>query len=752
MSAQPLSHPAHLCLVLLLLVGAMTARAADPSSATYAGSQSCVTCHPVESERWRGSYHDRAMTEATEATVLGDFNDLTFTAQGVTSRFFRRDGRYLVRTDGPDGQLHDYPIRYTFGWWPLQQYLIEFPGGRLQSLGIAWDSRAREAGGQRWYHLYPHERVDSSSRLHWTGRDQNWNYQCAECHSTNLKKGYDLATDRFRTTWSELNVACEACHGPASRHIEQARSATWDASKGLVVDLADRDGAVWTHDDQTGLPRRSVPRAQHTQIEVCARCHARRGLLNETYRHGRPLGDTHRLALLDAELYHPDGQIKDEVFDYGSFIQSRMYAKGVTCTDCHDAHSLKLKAPGNLVCAQCHQPERYDAATHHHHPPGSTGASCVACHMPQQRYMVVDERADHSLRIPRTDLTLKIGSPNACNACHTEKTPEWAAEATRQWYGEATSQRPHYGEALHAGRTGAPDAGPRLVALAADASQPAIARATALDLLHEFPDPDYLLTVQRLLKDSDALVRAAAVRFLETTDPNTLLEFGMPLLDDPILAVRTEAARTLAPLVRFTLTEAEKNRLEAGLSAYRASQLVNAERPESHLNLGLLETARQNSTAAEQAYRTALRLDPHFGPAYVNLADLDRAWGRDAEGEQVLREGLAALPDDASLHHALGLLLIRKQDLLGAVASLARAAQLAPDNPRYAYAQALAVQRAGDLPQALALLDAAHQRHPADRDILAALVSFNRESGNQEAALEYARLLQQGTRDSSHYR
>ncbi|MBK1717745.1 tetratricopeptide repeat protein [Thiocystis violacea] len=743
-------------LVSLAFSGAAIAGAGSPRPADYAGSQSCATCHPAEFERWRGSHHDLAITEVTEATVLGDFRDAEFTAHGVTSRFFRRDGAYLVRTDGPDGRLRDYEIRYTFGWWPLQQYLIEFPGGRFQSLGIAWDSRAAEEGGQRWFHLYPDERVDHGHRLHWTGRDQNWNYQCAECHATNLKKGYDLATDSYDTTWSEIDVACEACHGPASRHVEQAGAATadrppaWDAGKGLVVDLADRDGGVWTVDAKTGLPARSVPRERHTQVDVCARCHSRRGQINEIYEHGRPLGDSHRLALLDAELYYPDGQIQGEVYDYGSFIQSRMYAKGVTCTDCHDAHSLKPKAPGNLVCAQCHAADRYDVETHHHHAPGSAGASCVACHMPQRHYMVIDERADHSLRVPRPDLTLKIGTPNACNACHADQTAQWAAEAARQWYGEATSQRPHYGEALHAGRVGAPEAGPGLIALAADASQPGIARATALDLLRDFPDPSHLLSLRRLLVDGDPLVRGAAVRYLDVTDPKTRLDLGFPRLKDPILAVRAEAAQTLAPLVAWPLSDEQRQGLEGALREYRDTQLANAERPESHLNIGLVETAARDPQAAERAYRTALRLDPRFGPAYVNLADLYRSLGRDPEGEPVLREGLAVLPDEASLHQALGLWLIRNGDRAKAVESLTRAAELAPESARYAYVRALAVRGAGDLPQALRILRAALERHPDDRDILVALVTFNQEAGDQEAASEYARRLKRPSAGSEN--
>jgi tetratricopeptide (TPR) repeat protein len=731
----------------VLLGGTVIAVGQEAPMPSYVGSPSCVACHQVQAERWRGSYHDLAMAEATEAMVLGDFRDAELSAHGVTSRFYRKDGKFFVRTDGPDGGLKDYAIRYTFGWWPLQQYLIEFPGGRLQALGIAWDSRAKEQGGQRWFHLYPNERMDHANRLHWTARDQNWNYQCAECHSTNLRKGYDLATDSFKTTWAEIDVACEACHGPGSRHVAQAQAAAagsasaWSADKGLVVDLADRDGGVWTIDEKTGLPRRSVPREKRTQLEVCARCHSRRGQISERYEHGRPLGDTHRLALLDAELYHADGQIKDEVYEIGSFLQSRMHENGVVCSDCHDAHSLKLKAPGNLVCAQCHLAAKYEVESHHHHAPGSAGAACTGCHMPQQLYMVVDERADHSLRVPRPDLSLKLGSPNACNACHKDKPVQWAADAARQWYGEAAAQRPHFGEALYAGRTGAPGAGGRLVALAADPTQPAIARATAVDLLQDFHEPTHLLTIRRLLKDGDPLVRASAVRYLEVTDAKTLLDLGLPLLADPVLAVRTEAARTLAPLMRLGLPAAQQKSLAAALDEYRATQRAIAELPEAHLNLGLLEVALGDAKAAETAYRTALRLDRRFAPGYVNLADLHRALGQDAAGEAVLRDGLAAVPDDASLHHALGLLEVRKKEMAKAVESLARAAQLAPDNARYAYVHALAVQGTGDAAQAITLLDAALTRHPNDRDILAALVLYHQQSGNADAAGEYARRL-----------
>ena len=742
-----------------LLIGALMSLPAPqvavaddtPDSPEYVGSQVCGDCHQAQFQSWRGSHHDLAMAEASDRSVLGDFNDVEFTAHGVTSRFYRKDEGFWVRTDGPDGKLTDYRIAYTFGWTPLQQYLIEFPRGRLQALGIAWDTRPADQGGQRWFHLYPNEQgMDYRNPLHWTGREQTWNYQCAACHSTRLRKGYQPADDSYDTTWAEINVGCEACHGPGSVHAAQAKQAAagdtgaWDAKKGLAVDLAERDGGTWGIDPESGLPQRSVARSEHTQIAVCAPCHSRRGQIHEGDLPGRPLSDGYRLSLLEDRLYFADGQIKDEVFVHGSFLQSRMYAKGVTCSDCHDMHSLHLKQPGNGVCAQCHPAARYDTPAHHHHPSeADSGTSCVDCHMPQRLYMVVDARADHGIRVPRPDLTLKIGTPNACNQCHTDKSAAWSAAAVTDWYGPTRAPQPHFGEALHAAWSDAPDADRRLAALAADTDQPAIARATAIDLLATDPRPVHALLMPRLSTDSDPLIRAAVGRYLEQMPPDSALRIGLDLLGDPIRLVRIDTARALAPLVRLEANvpgrpSPLRAALDPALDEYRAAQLVNADRPEAQLNLGVLASLLGDSDTAEKHDLRALELDAGFVPGYVNLADLYRAMGRDDAGRSVLETGLRAAPDSADLHHALGLLEVRAGQLGAAVPELARAAELAPDNARYAYAYALAEQAHGEVDAAIQTLDRALERHPGNRDIGLALISINAEAGHRDAAIEHA--------------
>jgi len=718
-------------------------------AATFVGSTVCADCHAKAAESWRGSHHDLAMAEATDETVLGDFNDREVTFNGVTSRFYRKGKQFFVHTDGADGKPGEYRISYTFGWHPLQQYLVEFPQGRLQSLGIAWDSRSETQGGQRWFHLYPGENMDYRHPQHWTSRDQTWNYQCAECHSTNLQKNYDLSSDAYHTTWSEIDVACEACHGPGSEHLDWAKQAAQDpakrnaADKHLAVDLSDRDGGLWEVDGETGKPRRSKQRTSHTQIEMCARCHSRRGTIWPEYVDGKPFGDGHRLALLEENLYFPDGQIKDEVYVYGSFLQSRMYQAGVTCSDCHDAHSLKLRAEGNSLCTRCHQSKQYDRPEHHHHESNTPGAACTACHMPQRTYMVVDERADHSLRIPRPDLSGALGVPNACNGCHAEQTSSWAAQAVAAWYPNSEHRKPHFGETLYAASVDAAKAAPALLSLAADSSQPGIARATALDRLAPLAQEAHRFTLTRLLADGDPLVRAAAVRFLAAFDITTRVDLGWPLLEDRVRSVRLEAASLLAELMPHRLPDKFREQLSAAIREYTQSQLTNAERPASHLNLGLLAVAMGEYPGAEQAYRTALRLDAVFVPGYVNLADLLRRQGRDGEGESLLDAGIQAVGEHADLSHAMGLVLVRQQRLKDALPYLRKASMLAPDRPRYAYVYAVALQGIGDRPQALKTLADVNDRHPGRREILSLLIELNREQGEGDKVLRYTAEMEQ---------
>jgi tetratricopeptide (TPR) repeat protein len=716
---------------------------------TYVGGAACIDCHREESERWRGSHHDLAMAEASTDNVLGDFEAAALEHRGESFGFQRRDGRFLVRTAGAGGAPADFEVAFTFGVDPLQQYLVRLPGGRLQALAAAWDTRPAADGGQRWFHLQPDESVPPGDVLHWTGLAGSWNAMCAECHSTNVSKVYRPQEDTYETTWSELDVSCEACHGPGSAHVAWAEEKEQGGPDipgfALVVQTPKYDAAAWVFPPEASIAQRMPLREPHAEIDTCAPCHSRRAAIHGSYEHGRPLLDTHRLALLEEGLYHSDGQILDEVYVYGSFLQSRMYAWGVTCSDCHDSHSLALRASGNALCAQCHLPTHYDDPSHHHHPVESTGASCVACHMLARTYMVVDVRHDHSFRIPRPALGMKIAAPDTCSDCHADRSRQWSADAVEEWYGSGQGLgrvfEPHYGEALHAGRRRAPGAARALASLSRDAAQPAIARATALELLGRQLDRGSVSSVLAGVRDPSALVRMAAVGAAEALPPRDRWRALVPLLRDPVRVVRIETGRALAPLRGQIGATQTGIALNEALEEYRAAQSINADRPEAHVNLGLLHTQLAELAAAEDAYETAIRIWPFFVPAYANLADLHRMRNRDDEGERVLREAIARVPDAAPLHHALGLLLVRRQRSDEALTELGLAAEIAPENSRYAYVYGIALHSAGKGRLALAALEASHRSHPGDTDLLVALATLHRDDGELDTALRYARKL-----------
>jgi len=713
----------------------------EPAAPQYVGLAACGECHVAEMAAWTGSHHDLAMAPADEITVLGDFNDVTFEHGGVESRFFRRDRRFMVHTDGPDGQLAEFELKWTFGWDPLQQYLVEFPDGRLQALGIAWDTRAPEAGGQRWFHVYGDEVIPAGDELHWTMPAQNWNYMCADCHSTGYEKNYAPESDTFASAWSDVDVACEACHGPGSVHVARAREARLAEGHGFPLSFTQPERRRVLREGATTVSILGGGEGA-MQVEACGRCHARRAPLAADYRHGAPLLDSYLPALLSESLYFADGQILDEVFEYGSFRQSKMYQAGVVCTDCHEPHSLQLRADGDAVCAQCHLPAHYDAASHSHHEPGPGAPGCIDCHMPARNYMVVDPRRDHSFRVPRPDLSVELGVTNACASCHADHPDEWSAAAVHGWLGRDAQGLQDFAQAFAAGRAGKIEAADPLRGIAGNWEQPAIVRATALELLQGYPGPETLELAARSLEDPDPAVRGAALGLLGAMPMEQRRARVEGRWSDPVLAVRIEAARMLAGLDPRGLDEVARRQFATALEEYIAVQNASLDRPASRLNLGNLYSQGGDAGLAERQYRAALALDPFFEPAYVNLADLLFRVGEESAAGEVLADGLGVLPDSALLNHAVGLHQVRLADTTAALASLARAVELAPQNTRLSYVYAVALTEQGRSEEAITLLERAHDTREADQDVLHALVGIHLQSGNIEAASTYLRKLQ----------
>lgn len=832
----------------------------DSVSVTYVGRESCYRCHEQECRLWEGSDHDLAMDVATSETVLGNFDDCTFTHiafsdvwrfsdeelrkilsrlddetlavalqpyevahtpetfypytppsgdrsrqrilevlpeerrsaverlvtwkktfarpcditdahrklgdaardliqsgqienpdWAVTSRFFRRNGKFYVLTDDRDGTPREFQVDYVFGVYPLQQYLVTFPDGRVQCLPLAWDVKSR-----RWFHLYPSDPIPAQDPLHWTRALQNWNYMCADCHTTNLQKNYDVTTNTYRTEWSEIDVSCEACHGPASLHVQ----------------LADSWSLFWDRKRGNGLVSFSPQKCDNkTVVDSCAPCHARRRPIASPFPPGEAFLNYYVPELLDGNLYYPDGQILDEDYEYASFLQSLMYRKGVRCADCHDPHTARVKFAekakvgevrqpyaDNKLCGQCHLPSKYDTVQHHHHPDSTKpGTHCVECHMPETTYMVVDARRDHSLRIPRPDLTVSLGIPNACNLCHQDpekgETPEWAVEWVNKWYGPR-KEPSHFAYAFEKGRRLDSSGVVELLAVARRQDLSAIVRASAVLLLANYGSEAARGAVFAAARDPEPLVRLAAARALQNV---AIREDDVPrvqhLLSDPIRAVRVESVPWALNLPPQALSGSAMKALQSAIEEYRTSQLLVSDQPGAHMNLailaeflgdfqeqeqkyldalridplflparnnlGMIYARTQRFAEAEEQYRRALKINPDFVPVRDNLARLYYQMGRFDEAEREFRTILSKYPDRGDIHFALGLLLAELPTRLSdAIEELREAARLLPNESRVLYNTAVALQKAGRASESAEYYEKAYRLGNPSADLL----------------------------------
>lgn len=591
---------------------------------------------------WEGSHHAKAWTAPTAENVLGDFDDATFEHHGIITRFFRDGETFMIETDGPTGAMTAYPVHSVVGVAPLQQYLLETEPGRLQSFDVVWDTEKK-----LWYHLYPDQQIYADDGLHWTGPYKNYNARCAECHATDFAKNYTPTTRSYASTQSEIGVGCEACHGPGEAHVAWAQ--------GVPDALSD-----WPLLGNRGLTV-EVSVGGETALQQCAGCHARR----EPFEDGNPLPgtgfhDAYRLSTLREGMYHADGQILEEVYVYGSFLQSKMYRAGVTCANCHTPHSATLRDEGNGLCTQCHAPEghpdfptlelkSYDASSHHFHEAGTEAATCKSCHMIERDYMVVDGRRDHSFRIPRPDLSVEAGGPDACTDCHTDKTSSWAAAAIERWYPDSPNRGPHFGQVLATGREDLTAAAGDLTRLALDPEQAGIVRATALYMLAREPSPDLASQLATTLSDTDPLVRAYAVAVQRGAPAPIRVERLAGLLADPVRSVRMNAAREFLTLSSLVESPDLQTALSAAMRDWQASLMAKADYPETQLTIaGVAMTTRRPSVALK-AFEEAVALDPQREEAWIMIVRLNAALGNDAAARQALETASGLLPDSVAL-------------------------------------------------------------------------------------------------------
>ncbi len=669
----------------------------------YVGSEKCKSCHEQEYADWKGSDHDKAMMIASDSTVLANF-DTTFVSSGVTSRFYKKEGGFFVNTEGPGGEYGDFKIVYTFGIRPLQQYIVEFPKGRYQCLRTAWDTEKN-----KWFDLYPDMKVVHDEWIYWTQGGLNWNTMCSDCHSTLVKKNYDPVRESYHTTYAIINVSCEACHGPGKEHVGITSSEEYKQNPESFTDI----GKLY-------MKKYAMP---NKLVDDCARCHSLRTQFTEFYDYSGEFMDHYAPDWLRDEVYFGDGQILGEVYVYGSFIQSKMHSKYITCTNCHNIHSLTLKfsLEDNQLCLQCHEPPKYNTEKHHFHKQGTEESLCISCHMPGRYYMGNDFRRDHSFRVPRPDLSVKYGVPNTCNTtgCHDDKTAEWASDAIVKWYGPDRAK--HFSEALAFGRTRDPQSIPALIELAADTTQPGIARASAVMYLRETSNLAAFNTITKLLKDSDPIVRYYSARSIDMLVPQEKAKFLAPLLSDKVRSVRISAVGSMIDVPKNLLNLKEKANYDSAFKEYWTGLQVRADFPGGQMELARYYERTGNIPMAEKAYLKAIALDSHFNPARLNLASIYYSQKRFDEAEVLFKKIIEQEPEFGQAYYSVGLLLAEQNKMQEALEYLKTASEKMNFNDRVFYNYGLVLQKLGRDKEAESVFKKGLEINPGSEAILYAM-------------------------------
>lgn len=651
----------------------------------------CIACHVEQVNSWQQSDHAKAMAIADKNTVLADFNNVSVEHYGQKAFFFLKGSQYQV-TITYDKNSDTYPIIYTFGHFPLQQYLVETEQGKLQVLPFAWDSRAKIEGGQRWYHNYSHEEIRPEDRLHWRQPLQNWNGMCADCHSDGLIRNYDTENNNFNSQFDNINVGCLSCHGDISEHsntqknsYNKTRSAVSQPLGLWLRDLGDKT-AHWQGEER-----------DNRFMDTCYSCHSLRSPLTDGFKAHTPFLDQFTPQLPSSPNYYADGQIKEEVYVYGSFLQSKMFKAGVNCLDCHDQHTMKLKIAGNGLCLQCHSAEVFNVKEHHQHKDNSTGARCASCHMPQNRYMGVDDRRDHSFKIPKPHLSDKYATPNACNKCHVNQSNQWASENLKQWHGQpkSLSKTERYLLMLNSDEAITLE---QHLSIVADEDLAVVNRASTLSLLPFSTQYISSNTLSKYLKHEEPLIRLNAAKVSLLLSAQDREKHVAPLLKDSLKAIRIAAARSL---VTSEISSANQPLFTQAFNELLVSNEVSSWRGEGRANQALLALEVNDTLGAENLLKEAIEIDPYFDAGYINLADLYRSQQRTALVTSVLNKGLKNIPSSGGINYSFGLHLVRQQKLSKAMSYFENAMRLTTDNAQYAYTYLLALDGLGLSQQAL---------------------------------------------------
>ena len=702
----------------------------EQSELSYVGREACGSCHEEVVQSYTGSAHDRATEVAKGEAVEAPFWGEKLLGKNLQATFTRENGAPLISSG------KNYPVKWTIGASPLQQYLVEGDGGRFQAFSGAFDTRNKGDGGQVWYFLDDGDAPEGSPR-NFGGKAFVWNSQCARCHSTAAEKNYDLEKDTYDTKFRELDVSCEACHGPASRHVALAeqnkKSEKWPPhieNAGFDRALAAYTLRRWVRGPDEEVAKLSgdgeAPPETTEELQSCAPCHSTSTDLGPDASTQAPMtfSDRFALQLMDEKHFFPDGQAKANVYSYNSFVQTKKQHAGVICSDCHDPHAGTLRSPPSDLCVSCHAPELYRTKSHTLHEEQQE-VTCVDCHLPEKEFLGLDKRRDHSFPTPRPFLTLSMGLPNACGTCHSHR-PKWTAAIVEEKLAEDTS--PIVIAAFHAAEKGLEDAPRRLEEVLRNQGSPEIVRASALKRWAELgrSTPELTQAILSATKDESVLVRRVAAEVVPTLPEESRIAALSPLWEDKVRSVRIAAA---VASLEISAPEKASAALTGALLEAKTSHSFRSDEPEGLIGLAATYGRLGNAESMSRLYELAIKRHPESPETFSSWARELTRGGKIDKAQEVVVQGLALHPKDSTLLFARGRHLVRLEKAREALPYLHDAFENAPRSLRReaGYVLAVTTYQLGDWAEALAILRLIKREYPEAREIEEALKIYEQK-------------------------
>lgn len=680
----------HLCLFLfsIVLFSACTDNGhtstfqnqKPPTISEYANEQTCTSCHKEEVQEWQKSHHAKAMQIASKQSVLANLNT-SFSADGMDYKFFTTDTSYWVTISESGQATNTYEITHTFGYTPLQQYLLAFPNGKLQVLRASWDTEKNT-----WFHQYAGENIASSSAVHYSNQSQNWNSMCSSCHSTNVHKNYYPAVDSFNTTHDMLTVGCQSCHGGMNAHQLY------------------HNGQL----SEKPQPSKVYQQSALAQTNNCGTCHARRTMLSDNSLTDSNFINSYIPQTLNANFYQVDGQIMEEDFVYGSFISSKMHQNHVSCNNCHNVHSNALKMEGNQLCLQCHE-SSFNTKAHTHHAMESAGGQCINCHMDGKTYMGNDYRRDHSFRVPRPHQSVEYGTSNSCISCHKNESNTWAAKNVEQWFGKPDTS--HYSYHLIKTSLLSQQSLTYATLLLSDTATPSIIQATAVDYAGNLNSRESMQFLEKATRHTEPMVRLQAYSELINYPENIRIAYAPSALKSEHKAIRLMGFRLANGLQNQMSLKAKQYYTKVD-SEYKAYLTGIADFANGQILWGEYYAANNDYELAKKHYALALKIDSLQPTAYTNLIIINSTQQRTKEVKKWIDLGLRKMPNYGEFYYFEGLYYSEIGNTTQQLQSLRKAYELVPENTKYIYNYLISEYQHGDKLKAQKIIKEVIYKYP----------------------------------------